>query len=115
MHEPHCLRVAERDGAMIVGILESRVHDEMGISLGEELQAIAARPDCRKLIINLSGVEFVTSAMLGKLLSTNRRMAEKGGTMLLCEIGENLHTVFRITKLENILEICETEADALAR
>jgi anti-anti-sigma factor len=116
MHEPDHLRVAERDGAVIVGFLESKIHEEMAISsLGEELQAVIAQPDCRKLILNFSGVELVTSAMLGKLVSTNRRMDEKGGTMILCEMGDNLRYVFRITKLDNILKICETEADALAR
>jgi anti-anti-sigma factor len=110
------MRVAQRDGATIVGFLESKIHEEMAIaSLGGELQAVTAEPDCRKLILNFSGVEIITSAMLGKLISTNRRMDEKGGTMIMCEMGDNLRTVFRITKLDNILKICETEADALAR
>ena len=79
------------------------------------MQAVAAQPGCRKLVLNFSGVELITSATLGKLVSTNRRMDEKGGTMIMCEMGDNVRTVFRITKLDNILKICETEADALAR
>ena len=115
MHEPHHVRVAQRDGAMIVGFIESKIYEETAItSLSEELQAVTVQPDCRKLILNFSGVELITSAMLGKLISTNRRMDEKGGTMIMCEMGDNLRTVFQTTKLDNILKICETEADALA-
>ena len=115
MSEQGRLRVERRDGVTLVGFLDRTIEAELAIStLGDELQAIAAIPECRILILNFSNVEFIPSAMLGKLISTNRRMREKGGTMVMCELSENLRTTFRITHLESILDIRATEADALA-
>jgi anti-sigma B factor antagonist len=115
MIKHHHLRVERRDGLMLVTFLDSKIHAELAITtLGDELQAIAARPDCVKLVLNFAEVEFLTSAMLGKLISANRVMHEKGGTMVLCEICENLRTIFRLTRLETIFDIRPTEADALA-
>jgi len=115
MSEPSHLRVESRDGAAIVRFLDSKLFAELTITtLGDELHAIAERPDCGKLVLNFSGVEAVASAMLGKLIAINRKMRNKGGTMVMCDICENLRTILQMTKLDNILQICEIEADALA-
>ena len=115
MAEERHLRVEQSDGTAHVRFLVSRLEAEMAISsLGDELKEIAAQPECVKLILDFSAVEHITSAMLGKLVSTNRRMREKGGKMVLCGIHENLRVIFRVTRLEDILDIRETESDAFA-
>ena len=95
--------------------LDNKIHAELAVTtLGDELQSLAARPDCTKLVLSFSEVEFLTSIMLGKLISANRSMHEKGGTLVLCEICDNLRTIFRLTRLEKIFDIRASEAEALA-
>jgi anti-sigma B factor antagonist len=97
-----------------VHFLDQRIHAELAIaSLGKELYAVADRPDCRKLIVDFSDVEFLSSAMLGKLISLKKRMTEKDGVLRLCAMCENIRLIFKLTCTDQILDVRETEADAL--
>jgi anti-sigma B factor antagonist len=108
-------QIEKREGILIVRFLDRRLSAELAIStVGDELYAVAARPDCRDLVLDFSAVEFFTSAMFGKLLTLNKTMASKGGTLRLCEICPNLRIMFRLTHLERILDIRETLADAIS-
>jgi anti-sigma B factor antagonist len=81
--------------------------------VGEELYALVSRFDGAKLVLSFSGVEFLCSAMLGKLISANKRMADKGGLLRLCEMCPNIRAVFRFTRLDRIFDIRDTVALAL--
>ena len=83
--------------------------------MGEELYAVADRPDCLKLVLNFFDVAFLSSAMLGKLVTVNKKMAEKNGVLRLCEMSPNVRQVFKLTCLDQILDIRETEAGAIGR
>jgi len=78
-----------------------------------ELYAIVHRPDCLKLVLNFSVVEFLSSAMLGKLLSAKKMLAQKGGVLRLCEVCPTIRMIFKLTHLDHILDIRETEAEAV--
>ena len=109
------LRVEKREDTLIVHFLDRKIHAELVIStLGEELNAVAARPDCQKLILNFGGVEFFSSAVFGKLIMLNKFMGEKGGVLRLCEICDSLRILFKLTKLERILNVHDTLDEALS-
>ena len=47
----HHLRVEHREGATLACFLDNKIHAELAITtLGEELQNLATRPDCTKLV-----------------------------------------------------------------
>lgn len=107
-------RTTRHADALVVHFLDKSIHADLAIAgLGDELYAIVHRPDCLKLILNFANVEFLCSAMLGKLLSAKRMMAEKGGVLRLCEICPNIRMVFRLTHLDGILDIRDTEVEAV--
>ncbi len=108
------LRTERHAEFLVVHFLDRRIHNDLAIgSLGDELYAVIARPDCSKLVLNFSVVEFLCSAMFGKLLSVKKTMAEKGGLLRLCEICPNIRLIFRHTHLDQILDIRDTETEAL--
>ena len=56
-------RVERHEDTMVVQFLDRRVVAELAITdVGEELYAVASRPDCRKLVLNFCAVEFLSSA-----------------------------------------------------
>jgi anti-sigma B factor antagonist len=108
------LRVKRHADVLVVHFLDKSIHADLAIAgLWNELYAIAGRPDCLKLVLNFSNLEFLCSAMLGKLLSAKKMMAEKSGVLRLCEICPNIRMVFGLTHLDQILDIRDTEAEAV--
>jgi anti-anti-sigma factor len=113
-HVSKHFRVERHDEFLVVYFLDASIHGELAIaSLGDDLYAIVGRPDCSNLVLNLSGVEFLSSAMLGKLISVRKMMAQKGGTLTLCELCPNIRTIFRLTHLDRLLDIRDTETETL--
>jgi anti-anti-sigma regulatory factor len=51
--------------------------------------------------------------MLGKLLMVKRRMESKGGKLKLCNLDPEVLEAFRSTNLDHILDIRDSELDAL--
>jgi anti-anti-sigma factor len=106
------LRVKRRESTFVVQFLDHRIAADLAIaSLGEELYTVADRPDCQKLILDFSIVDFLSSAMLGKLVALNRRMKTKEGSLVLCGICENIKLIFKLTALDRVLELRDTESD----
>jgi anti-sigma B factor antagonist len=109
------LRVERCADTLVAHFLDSKIAAEVAIStLGGELYAVVGRPDCQKLVLDFCDVEFLSSAMLGKLISVNRKMKEKGGVLKLCEVCPNIRTILKYTCLEQILDIRDTQAEAVA-
>jgi anti-anti-sigma factor len=77
--------------------------------VGEELCSVAGQEECRNIILDFSGVDLLTSEMLGKLVTLNKRMRRKGGKLTLCNICPYVREVFAITHLDTTFEIKETE------
>ena len=63
--------------------------------------------------MNFTGVYGLSTLMLGKLLILRKIMAAKGGRLILCEVDPEIQCVFAETKLTQIFEIMDMEAEAL--
>ena len=69
------------------------------------------KPD---LVVDLNGVVFAGSAALGGFLALNRLARQQGGRVVFCNVDENVHEVFRISKLTPMFVFVEDRAAALA-
>jgi anti-sigma B factor antagonist len=108
------VRVERLADTLVVHFHDSKISAELAIStLGAELYAVVDRPDCQKLVLDFSDVEFLSSAMLGKLISVNRKMKEKGGALRLCAVCPNIRLILRYTFLDTVLDIRDTQPDAI--
>lgn len=72
-------------------------------------------PHCPSLILDLTGVEWVSSAGVGALVRLLTRTQSSGGTMALFGCGPKVQTVLRICGLEAALNVCETADQAQMR
>ena len=106
--------VVEEDinGVTIVNFVDKKILDEANIQqLGEELFSLVDGP--RKILLNFSNVEYLSSAALGKLITTNKSVQAAGGKLRLCCIHPQIYEVFKITKLNKLFEIFKDEQTAL--
>jgi anti-sigma B factor antagonist len=107
-------QVERLDDALVVHFHDSKITGELAISgLGDELYAIVGRPDCQTLVLDFSDVDFLSSAMLGKLIRIHQEMKDKGGILRLCGVCPNIRLIFKYTHLDTIFDIRDTPSDAV--
>ena len=79
MDKKSSLIMANKIGdVMVVNFLTSQVLDEMNVQqLGSELDALLEKEYANKMVINFSKIKFLSSAVLGKLISLNKKIGDK--------------------------------------
>jgi anti-sigma B factor antagonist len=115
MAEYQRLAVAEVGDVTVVRFRDQKILDDLNIQeLGRELTRLVEVENRRRLLLNFSAVEFLSSAALGKLITLDKKVKGVEGTLKLCNIQPEIYEVFSITKLNRLFDIKEDEADALA-
>jgi anti-sigma B factor antagonist len=60
-------------------------------------------------ILDIRGLEYISSAGLGILLAAQKNLTERGQRLRLANMSKHIRDVFKITRLETIFEIIETK------
>ncbi len=109
------LRTQETDGVLIVYFNDSKILDEPKIQkIGTELMNAATNATSeKKLVLNFTGVGFMSSAMIGKLVLLNKKCKTDGVALKLSDISGNVSEVFKIMKLNKVFDMYKTEEKAL--
>lgn len=71
--------------------------------------------DMKYLIIDMSSLEFLSSAGVGSILGTVELFRERGGEIVLAHVGENIMHVLKVLDLTEYLTICPSTEEAAAR
>ena len=108
------LEVGKSGDLIVVRLGKHRVLDELTVTtISDELLRVADRPDCRHLLLDFSGVAYLSSAMLAQLVRLHRKMVAKGEKLRLCGINSHLRSVFATTRLDRLFDITDNKADAV--
>ncbi|MFO0846552.1 MAG: STAS domain-containing protein [Gemmataceae bacterium] len=98
----------------VVNFVDRKILDEQNIQIiGEQLFSLVDEDGRRKILLNFSNVEYLSSAALGKLITLNKKLQQAGGKLILCNISPDIHEVFEITKLDKFFKILKDEQSAL--
>ena len=93
----------QADGGRLTIALEGRLDTTTAPQLEEVLQGVL-EGDMQALILDFSGLEYISSAGLRVLLSTQKRMNLQGG-MRLIHVSETVREIFEVTGFSDILTI----------
>ncbi len=74
-----------------------------------------AESGVKRVIIDLSKVEYLDSTGLGVLIGGLKRLREVDGNLSLVSPGMRIQRIFEITGLNKIFDIYATEAEATAK
>ena len=69
----------------------------------EELQSLIA-PE-RLMLIDLTNIEYLSSAAIGVLINTKRALQKVSGDVTLCGLRPEIEQVFRICRLDRTFDI----------
>ncbi len=72
-------------------------------------------PAVRSLLINFEKVNFIDSSGIGLIVSIFKTMQQKEGKLALTNLSQKNMEIFTITRLNKILDIYTTEAEALQK
>lgn len=68
---------------------------------------------CTKLVLDLDRVEFMDSSGLTVIISTLKSLKELGGRLVLCGVGEDLTSLFQLTRLDKIFQVYPNTSQAV--
>ena len=105
------LKSQEINGVLAVYFTDAKILDEARIQqIGKELMEMAASAsESKKMLLNFQGVQFMSSAMIGKLVLLNKKCKKDEVTLKLCHISSNVLEVFKITRLNKVFDIYADE------
>jgi anti-sigma B factor antagonist len=108
------LKIANRevDGVTVLTLDGRIVLGEETSALREQLKRLLAEGK-KKLVLNLKNVTMIDSAGLDTLVVAHTTAKSNGATMRLCHVGSRTSELLKITRLVNVFEISDSEADAL--
>ncbi len=101
------LNVIKEENKTIITFINGKIFDEASISnLGLELLSHADESaNDSTVILDFVGVDYLSSAALGKIITMNKKLKEKNATFILRNLSENIREVFQITRLDKFLRI----------
>lgn len=68
-----------------------------------------------KIIVDLKGVPYIDSSGLATLVECLQGAGRYSGKLHLIGINDDIKDVFQLARLYDVFDICETEAEALAK
>lgn len=69
----------------------------------------------KAFVINLSGLEFISSVGLRSILASAKRLKEKNGKLIFSELHGHVKEVFAISGFQGIFKIGDSDEECLRR
>ena len=103
------------DDVTVIRLTQSHLTDEDNINVfGNDLLNLVDKCDCQKIVVNAAAVVYVTSSVLGKLITLHRKLHRGDGRMILCCVGPEFMDVLETSRLHTYFTVCDTVAAAVA-
>lgn len=114
--EPRFFTATATDDVVLVKFGVSHINDEENIDeLGHELFALVEQCGFRKVVLNMSSVEYFTSSVVGKLITLHRKLHRSDGLLCLCALTNGVHDVLSASRLLTYFVFSDTEAAAIEK
>ena len=111
---PRYFEAAEQDGLVVVTFSVSHINDEENIEeLGHEVFALVDQFGFRKVALSMANVEYITSSVVGKIITLHRKLHRLDGQLVVCDLTPGVHEILSASHLLTYFSVAETTADAL--
>ena len=109
------LLIRDKEDVVVVSFNHAKILDDASIQqIGQQFRNLSLQAAAhRKLLLDFSRVEFMSSAMIGQIMKLHKQCKQDKIRLALCNICPNIMQVFKITGLTKVLEIHPDGAKAL--
>jgi hypothetical protein len=92
------IEVEQRDDVACVRLRRFRIEEPEIPDLASELMELATTPGCKKIALSLGPrpPECLYSIFLAKLMTVQRRLAERGCRLVLCDVSPEVQAIFEV-------------------
>ena len=98
----------------VARFIDKKILDESNIQvIGNQMFALVEDDGRRKVLLDFSNVEYLSSAALGKLIVMDKKLKAAQGKLLMCALRAEILEVFKITKLDKLFTIFDSREQAL--
>lgn len=107
------LEILRKDNGRLVN-LKGRMDAQMAADFDQAFAKLLQEGG-NKFVLDMSGLEYISSAGLRSILSVYKKVQGAGGKFLLCGLGGVVKEVFEISGFASIFQVCDNAATALAK
>ncbi len=108
------LNISDEGGVKKITFTQKSIIDEVVIhQIGKDIVAAIDGATQPKVLISFSGVDHLSSAALGVLITCHNRVRVKNGQLYLSDISKTIFEIFKITKLNKMFQIADTSESAM--
>ena len=108
------LRIQKQNDVAVISFATSRILDQSNVQqLGEEFDALTDEYELKKIVVNFSGVSYMSSAVMGKLVRLLKKVQSIKGQIRLCSIEDSIYEIFRIMRFDKMFKIRDHEDQAV--
>lgn len=112
--KPAYFEITEEGDVVIGRFHVPRLTEDQNVEqLGQDLFALVEQFDRRKIIISMQSVEYLTSSVLGKLITLHRKLHRKQGRLILSDLQTEVKEVMRLSRLIDYFATADSVAKAL--
>jgi anti-sigma B factor antagonist len=109
------LDIDEVGDVTVARFIDKKILDENNIQIiGNQLFGLVEEDGRKKIVLDFTNVEYLSSAALGKLITMDKKVKAAGGKLRLCNIRKDIYEVFAITRLNKVFDIRNTQDEAVA-
>lgn len=103
------------DDVLILRFLAAKISEATNADeVGDELDDLLANPQLTRVLLDLDGVEFLSSAALNRLILMDQKLRPRGGKVKICSARPEITEVLQITRLDTLFELHPDVASGLA-
>lgn len=94
--------------------LTGRLNQASADALHTAAMEIAGDDDCKSLIVDMGGVDFIASVGIRSLIRPSQALSMRGGKLAVANLNPQISEFFTLTGLDQMFRVYETVADAAA-
>jgi anti-sigma B factor antagonist len=102
----------EKKGDSVVLGLQGRLDHTTIRTVEQKLLAVVAE-GCRYLVVDLAGLDYISSAGLRVLLSTAKKLKASGGRIVLCAVKQYVKEILDVSGFSSIFPTYASRAEAV--
>jgi len=104
----------ERHGEVVVVAPSGRVDSVTSAELEGRLAQVVAAGE-RRIVLDLAGVEYISSAGLRVLLMLAKKLRDPAGGLVVCSLGQAVRMTFELAGFLPIFDVAASRDEAVAR